>query len=155
MYTCELLEPERDLNESLENLTKIFAPLYTESWVKEKAKFHGNPPFDMNVGVFANMWFTKAMKIIIAYKDTKPVGYLIGMVFRPLPYQANVFQVEDWYAAEDNYTVTRQLFDYLLNALKFIGTDEVWVSGSVNDRIPELPGWRKTGETRTERYSKA
>lgn len=154
MYSYELLEPERDLNESLDNLTKVFAPLYTESWVKEKAKFHGNPPFDMNVGVFANMWFTKAMKVLIAYKDTEPVGYLIGMVFRPLPYQASVFQVEDWYSKADVYVVAQGLFDYLLNALKFIGADELWVSGSNNDRIPELKGWKKTGETRTERYAR-
>ncbi|MBD5584550.1 MAG: hypothetical protein HDQ88_05665 [Clostridia bacterium] len=148
----ELLEPARNLDEALDTLTKVFAPLYTQSWVKEKAAAHEDAPFDMNVGVFANMWFSKALKLIIAYDGEHPVGYLMGMVFRPLPYQAQVFQIEDWYA-DGKQDVADGLFNYAREAAKFLGTDEIWVSHSEKELYPLLGGdWQITGKTVIDRY---
>lgn len=155
MFTYDLLEPSTDLNEALDTLTTAFAPLYTDSWVKEKAPLKGNPPFDMNVNTFVNMWFSKAMKIVMAYEDGTPVGYLMGMVFRPLPYRATVFQVEDWYASKDRTQVIGELFHYTQNALRFIGVDELWVSHGPNEWVPPLAGgWAKTGSTITDCYKR-
>lgn len=151
----DLLEPPADLNEALDTLTRVFAPLYTKSWAEEKAARKGNPPFDMNVNVLVSMWFSKALKIIMAYDDDgSPAGYLMGMVFRPLPYRATVFQVEDWYAQTLRAETITGLFDYLQNALRFIGADELWVSHGEGEWVPPLAAWKKTGKTEIDCYKR-
>lgn len=147
----KLLEPTTDLNKALDELTAHFGPIYTEAWVKEKAARHENKAFDMNVGVFANLWFSKSLKIILAEEHGKTTGYLIGMVFRPLTYGSSVFQIEDWYSRGD-VGVTHGLFQYAWEACKFIGVDEIWVSHNLGESYPPLPGWKKAGETSTDRF---
>lgn len=152
----DTLDPLPDLNASLDMLTATFAPLYTEHWVKDEAPLIGNPVFNMNVNVFAQMWFSKALRIFMAYDDAgKATGYLIGMAFRPLAYQASVFQVEDWYAKNDDAVVVDGLFEFMQTALKFMGVDELWISYSRHQRIPTLPApWHKRGTTTIDRYVK-
>lgn len=154
--TYDALEPLRDLNASLDILTTTFAPIYTECWLKDKAPSRGDPPFDMNVGAFAQMWFSKAMRIFMAYGDDgKPVGYLLAMSFRPLTHQASILQIEDWYSRGDE-AVAQGLFDYAQTAAKFIGADEIWVSHSEHEDVPPLkPMWRKRGRTIIERHVKS
>lgn len=149
----DLLEPQKDLNAALDELTSKFAPLYTENWVKHKAALHGNPPFNMNVNVFTQMWLSKAMRIFMAYEDDEPVGYLLAMVFRPLPYQANVLQVEDWFA----YTADSEagLFNYMQSVLRFMGIDELWISRNSTKLVPRLEhNWHLQGTTVIDRYIK-
>lgn len=152
----DTLDPLRDLNASLDILTTTFAPLYTECWVKDKAPSRGNPPFDMNVNVFAHMWFSRAMRIFMAYDDAgQATGYLMGMVFRPLTHQATIFQIEDWYAKERDQTVVDGLFDFMQTVIKFMGVDELWISHSSHEIIPPLrDGWRQRGATIIDRYVK-
>lgn len=152
----DILEPMSDLNASLDLLTSVFAPIYTEHWVKDIAPTRDNRPFDMNVNVFANMWFSKALRIFMAYGDDgKAAGYLLGMAFRPLPYQASIFQVEEWYARNHNQEVVRGLFDYMQTALRFIGIDELWISHSQHEVSPVLDNiWRRQGSTIIDRYVK-
>lgn len=152
-YSYDMLEPNDDLNVALDELTKVFAPLYAENWVKNKAKERGNPPFDMNVNVFAQMWFRKALRIFMAYDDEagKPVGYLIGIAFRPLQYQSNIFQVEDWYGTND---VVTGLFDYTKQAMRFMGTDELWISHDATQWYPAPQDWHKGADTVISRYTK-
>lgn len=152
----DMLEPLPDLNASLDLLTSVFAPIYTECWVHDKAPSRGNPPFDMNVNVFANMWFSKAMRIFMAYGDNgNAAGYLMGMAFRPLTHQASIFQVEDWYARDRNQDVVRGLFEYTQTALRFIGVDELWISHSQHEVVPPLDNiWRRQGSTIIDRYVK-
>lgn len=152
-YSYDMLEPNDDLNVALEELTKVFAPLYTKNWVDNKAKEYGNPPFDMNVNTFAQMWFGKALRIFMAYddEDGKPVGYLIGIVFRPLQYRASVFQIEDWYGGSN---VIMGLFDYAKQATRFMGIDELWVSHDATHWYPAPQGWVKIADTVISRYSK-
>lgn len=152
----DMLEPLSNLNASLDILTSTFAPLYTECWVRDKAPLRGNPPFDMNVNVFAQMWFSKAMRIFMAYDDAgQPVGYLMGMAFRPLTHQASIFQVEDWYAKEHSQDVIKGLFDYMQTATKFMGVDEIWISHSQREYVPSLDNtWHQQGATIIDRYVK-
>ena len=65
-YRIDILEPDSDINVALDDLTREFAPLYTASWVNEKQRIYGKP-FDMNVQTFAQLWFTKALKIFMAW----------------------------------------------------------------------------------------
>lgn len=147
-----MLEPLSDLNASLDMLTSTFAPLYTESWVKRKAALYGGKQFDMNVNVFANMWFSRALRIFMAYEDGKPVGYILAMLFRPLTHQSSIMQLEDWYGAPG---VLRQLFEYTETAAKFIGIDEIWISHNAHEEAPALSSdWRKRHTTVIDRYAK-
>lgn len=151
----DMLEPLSDLNASLDLLTGVFAPIYTEHWVKDEAPLRGNPPFDMNVNAFAQMWFAKTLRIFMAYEDKRAAGYIIGLVFRPLPYQASVFQVEDWYARENNREVVKGLFDYLETGLKFMGIDELWISHNERMALPPVSHlWQRRGATIIDRYGK-
>lgn len=154
--TYDILEPMPDLNASLDLLTGVFAPIYTENWVQNKAAEYGSPAFDMNVNVFANMWFSKAMRIFMAYGDNgKAAGYLIGVSFRPLTHQASIFQVEDWYARDYSEEVVKGLFEYMQTALRFIGVDELWVSHRQHTQVPPLDNiWRRQGATIIDRYVK-
>lgn len=156
MMNYDMLEPLADLNASLDLLTGVFAPIYTEHWVKDEAPLRGNPPFDMNVNAFAQMWFAKTLRIFIAYGDDKKVaGYLIGLVFRPLPYQASIFQVEDWYARENRQEVIDGLFEYMNTALRFMGVDELWISHNERRTTPRIDNmWRRLGATIIDRYGK-
>lgn len=152
----DILEPLSDLNASLDLLTGVFAPIYTENWAQNKAQAYGNPPFDMNVNVFAHMWFSKVMRIFVVYGDNgKVAGYILGMVFRPLTHQASIFQVEDWYARNKDYEVVRGLFEYMQEALRFIGIDELWISHDQHEALPPLDSmWRRRGSAIIDRYVK-
>lgn len=152
----DMLEPLSDLNASLDLLTSVFAPIYTENWAQNRAKLFGNPAFDMNVNVFAHMWFSKAMRIFVAYGDDgKAAGYLLGMVFRPLTHEASIFQIEDWYARNGNHDIICGLFEYMQEALRFIGIDELWISHDQHEALPVLDSmWRRQGSTIIDRYVK-
>lgn len=151
----DMLEPLPDLNASLEMLTSTFAPIYTEAWVKDTAAAYGNPPFDMNVNVFAQMWFSKAMRIFMAYEDGVPVGYLLGMTFRPLTHRTAVFQIESWYAKDRRQDVINGLFDYMQTAVRFIGIDELWIAHNQHETVPPLQAfWHKRDTSVIDRYVK-
>lgn len=151
MFTYDMLEPVADLNASLTRLTEVFAPLHAESWSKEKSLAHPGKAYDMNVGVFANMWFSRALRIFIAYKDGKADGYLVGMLFRPLTHQSQVFQVEDWYTRSPD--TVAGLFDYAQQALRFIGIDELWLLHGEHDYTPTLGDqWKHKGRAVIDKY---
>lgn len=153
MITYDLLEPSEDLNASLDSLSKRFAPLHSESWAKNKAAAYDRP-YDVNVGVLSAMWMDKSLRIFMAYDDGKPVGYLTGIVFRPIPYRASVFQVEDWYA-RGNEDIEDGLFSYLRGVLRILGCDELWVAQGTSERLPQIPaGWRRANAFIHYRYVK-
>ena len=152
-YRIDILEPDSDINVALDDLTREFAPLYTASWVNEKQRIYGKP-FDMNVQTFAQLWFTKALKIFMAWDaNGKPVGYLIGIPFRPLAYNSHVFQIEDWYAGGDRLCEA-ELFRYMETAVRFMGCDEVWISLGEQEQAPNLSiRWREASRTTQIRYT--
>lgn len=149
----EMLEPAQDIDKSLARLTEFFIPLYAKSWAEEKAPRKENQAFDVNAPTLANIWLSKAMKIFIAYDGEHPCGYLMGMVFRPLPYQALVFQVEDWYVENHNRQTEDGLFKYALEAIKFIGVDELWVAHTQDEIYPLVGGdWELRDKYENDRY---
>lgn len=101
------------------------------------------------------MWYAKTLKIFIAYDERhEPVGYLIGMVFRPLPYEASVFKVEDWYTRGDT-RLEEALFAHAAQAIRYIGCDELWVADDAGDRIPPVPvAWVEENKFTLRRYKK-
>lgn len=150
----DILEPGTDPNISLEKLTQVFAPLYTECWIKEKSAALRGLPFDMNVGGFVNLWMSKALRVFIAYDGDTPCGYLTGMLFRPLTHNVIVFQVEDWYM-KDGWSC-RDLFDYVYSVVKFMGVDEIQVRHSPEEYYtPPSDVWKSVGETYTTAFVKA
>ena len=152
-YTYDLFEPSNNNDESLERLTREFAPLHMKSW-EEVKKRHYNKSYDLNVSAFAALWLNKSLKIFMAYEETKPVGYLIGFHFRPMQYQANVFQVEDWYAS-GNKEVEEGLFEYMYEGLRFMGIDEVLVTVGSSETPPDLgPAWKMANTFKQIRYTR-
>lgn len=152
-WTVDILEPDSDVNVAVEKLGSVIGRLYQESWHTDKEPLY-QKPFSLNAEVFARMWFSKALKIFIAYDEKhEAVGYLLGLVFRPLPYEASVFQVEDWFT-RGNIELERQLFDHATQAIRYIGCDEIWVSDHA-DRVPHVSSvWKQRGSFTFRRYLK-
>ncbi len=150
---CDIVEPGNDLNVALQKLSSEFAAMYGECWEKEK-KAHYKKAYSPNIGAIARMWFEKTMKLFFAYdsQTNKPVGYMIGLVFRPLPYESTVFRIEDCYGSPE---AKQALYAYMKQAVRFLGVDEMWVTDAPN-LIPDLSdtSWRRDGEFIMHRYIK-
>ncbi len=153
MIDYDILMPDSDYNKALETLSDVLSDIYTESWVKDKQATYGKP-FNMNLATFAQLWFNSALKIFIASDNGKTVGFMVGMVFRPLPYDASVFQIEDWYSADP--TVVKGLFDYAVQAIRFIGCDEIWIADRA-DREPVINSaiWKEHNRFLFRRYTRS
>lgn len=153
-YYFDILEPTENFDESLDALTNALGKLYLESWEADKKDIYKRP-FNLNIPTFAHLWFSKSLKLFMAYEEgtNNPVGFAIGMVFRPLPYEANVFQFEDWYTGNDK-KMEKELFEYVTNAIRFIGCDEIWVADRA-DRVPLVSGgWKEANTFMFHRYLK-
>ena len=82
------------------------------------------------------------------------MGYLIGFQFRPMQYQANVFQVEDWYTG-GNSEVEEGLFEYMYEGLRFLGVDEVLMTVGFSGTPPDLgPAWQVANIFKQIRYTR-
>lgn len=152
-YTYDMLEPTQDLNESMDMLGRDLADLYAKSWNADKKHVY-DKQFSLNIQAFAQMWFSKTLRVFMAYDGRKPVGFLIGIVFRPMPYEASVFQIEDWYTDGDR-EMERGLFDYAMNAVRFIGCDEIWVAHKADHEVDLPSKWHEQNTFRLHRYVKA
>lgn len=74
--------------------------------------------------------------------------------FRPLPYEASVFKVEDWYTRGDT-RLEEALFAHAAQAIRYIGCDELWVADDAGDRIPPVPvAWVEENKFTLRRYKK-
>lgn len=154
MRTYDILEPTDNADESLKKLTEIFAPLHTAMWVAEQSKLYNDPPYSLNVGVLAAMWMSKTMKIFIGYRDMQPAGFITGLQFRPLTHQRTIYQVDDWFVPDDD-VLRDGLFDYMQQALRFMGVDELILAVPPNRVLPPLgPTWKETYTTKLVHYGK-
>lgn len=153
MVDYDILMPDKDYNVALDALNEALGTIYAESWAKDKQDTYGKP-FNMNLATFAQLWFDSALKIFVAREDGKVVGFMVGMVFRPLPYDASVFQIEDWYSTRGD--VVRGLFDYAVQAIRFIGCDEIWIADRA-DREPVIdsPVWKEHNRFLFRRYTRS
>lgn len=152
-YTYDLFEPANDRDKALDKLLKDFAPLHMAAWEKHKRSVYKRD-YDLNVTTFVAMWLNKNLKIFMAYDGDKAVGYLTGIVYRPLEYLATAFQVDDWYTG-DSPVIEAGLFDYLHDALRLMGCDELLVPQGVHAELPQVgTAWEKTSETKIVRFTR-
>lgn len=151
-YRYDILEPTTDRNKALDDFSAAMGTLYLESWNRDKEPLY-HKPFSLNIAAFAQLWFTQTLKLFIAYDGDKPVGFLVGMVFRPLPYEANVFQIEDWYGSGID-EVERGLFDFATSAIRFMGCDELWLADRADREPSPMKGWKVENTFRYYRFTK-
>ena len=155
-FYVDILEPKQDPEESVKLASTVLAPLYQKCWQEEQEPHYGKP-FDLHAQLFLDLWFTGGSKIFLARErggENKPIGFLIGMLFRPIQYNAHVFQIQDWYGG-GRADVEQQLFDHVVNALRFIGCDEVWVGKSMKAAPSLGSGWQLKNTFSINRYVKA
>ena len=156
-FYVDILEPKQDLAASVKIASEVVAPLYQKHWQENQQPYYGKP-FDLHAQLFLDLWFTGGSKIFLARQldaDKPPIGFLLGLTFRPVQYNAHVFQVQEWYSAGRD-DVAAALFSHAIDALRFIGCDELWVSQSAA-AMPELvdKAWRKACDFTITRYVKA
>lgn len=155
-YYIDLLEPTSDLNTALDALGNAVGKLYQKHWEEEQQKYYNDKPFNLNVQAFAQMWLGGDLKIFISRKreDNSPVGFIAGIVFRPMAYKASVFSVQDWYTGGDRDMETA-LFEHLSKALRILNCDEIWVSQPSVGEAPIIPaGWKHQHNFMMRRYIK-
>ena len=78
-YHYDILEPDSDLTIAVDNLQHELGALYKESWDTDKRAAYGDKPFALNIEAFARMWFTKSLKIFMAYDERTPLGFLSAL----------------------------------------------------------------------------
>lgn len=151
-YRVDLFEPDGDLNNAMDRLTTVFAPLYTRAWMERKAQFHPGLKFDMNVAVFTNMWYAKASKIFLAMDESgRACGYLVAIIFRPMTHNVAMLQIEDWYGEEPE--IEDALFEHVYSVMRYMGVDEVQIAHQQGERYVEPPsGWRPAEDSIVTRY---
>lgn len=155
MVTFDILEPTQDFDTATERLTSVAGKLYAESWAAQHQHIY-KKPFALDAQTFLAMWMNRNLKIFVAYDEKhEPVGYLLGIVFRPMTYDASVFTVEDWYVRGNDKATLDGLFAYVQQALKFIGCEEFRITQSEADYVPPLTGWKLDTEFQLKRYVKA
>lgn len=152
----DILEPDIDLNKAIDTLGRVLGPMLGKAW-ENKRKAYDDKPFNLNVNVFTQLWINKDMKIFVAYDDNdnnNVVGFLTGTVYRPMQYSARVFQIQDWYTG-NRPEVEKALFSFLSEAVKFLGTDEILISNTEGEGIPNIPGnWKEETVITTRRFVK-
>lgn len=152
-YYIDIVQPSTNLDEAFETIGKDVAGLYKELWGKWKSKYYEDAPFELNINGFANMWFSKNMKVfIVRDKESKDaIGFFAGVLARPMPYEAMVMQVQDYYVRGDA-EMEKELLEYVVSAIRILGCDEVWIQ-TYPERKPNLgEHWDLAGEYPIARF---
>jgi hypothetical protein len=145
MITADILEvPEGDKTAALEAMGRAVAPLMAKAWEDDR-KFFGDKPFNLNAPAMAQLWLSGDLKIFVAYDERQePVGYLSGVVYRPLQYEARVFAIQSWWAPTEDAKAV--LFKTALDAMKFLGVPEAFAVLRDGESLPALPArWKEAG----------
>ena len=154
MITVDLLEPKPNkLEESLALLQSDVFPLYVKHW-QEELKPHYHKDFEPHLQLFIDMWVRGGLKIFVAYEDGKAVGFVIGIVFRPLQYTASVMQVQDSYT-DHRSDISEAFSKYIYSALRILGCNELWYDMQYRSGGPRLGDeWVEQEEIRIRRFIK-
>ena len=93
----------------------------------------------------AQLWLSGDLKIFVAYDERQePVGYLSGVVYRPLQYETRAFAIQSWWAPDDEAKAV--LFGTALDAMKFLGVPEAFAVLRDGESLPALPAkWKESG----------
>jgi hypothetical protein len=148
----DILEPKNDVTTSVEELGRIIGGLYPEAWDKRKI-YYSDKQFDLNINAFATVWLDGVMKVFVVYdRENNPVGFLCGVVMRPLPFKAMVFNVHEHYAKTGEQE--QALIDYVVQAVKILGCDELWIHSYGDEKIALGPTWKHANTANIQRYVK-
>lgn len=152
-YYIDVVEPSKDLDKAFETIGKDVVSLYRELWDKWKSKYYGSAPFELNINAFANLWFSKNMKLFLVRNkiNQEAIGFFAGILTRPMPYETMAFVVQDYYVRGGD-DVEKDLLDYVVSASRILGCDEIWIQ-TYPERKPELGnGWELAGEYPIARF---
>lgn len=155
-YFIDILEPGEDTNAALDSMGRAIGNLYLKSWNEIKSKHYPGKTFSLNIQALALMWLKGQLKIFVAVdkKTNEAIGFLSGVVYRPLYYEAQLFQVQDWYAAGDE-EMEKALFDYTVKAVRILGCNELWIQDEADIAHAPVPdSWQDAGELRIKRFIK-
>ena len=91
------------------------------------------------------LWLSGDLKIFVAYDEKQePVGYLSGVVYRPLQYETRAFAIQSWWAPTEDAKAV--LFKTALDAMKFLGVPEAFAVLRDGESLPALPAkWKESG----------
>ncbi len=155
-YYIDIFDPQTDINKALDELGRNIGKLYAEAWAKNKQKDYDDKPFDLDINTFANMWLRGMLKVFFVYDDQtrEAIGFLVGAVFRPLPFNVQVFHIQEYYARGGS-NVEQDLFDHVIKSIRILGCDEVWMEVYPNRNVNLGPTWKQGERDFTmRRYSK-
>ena len=154
MITADILEvPEGDKSAALEAMGRAVAPLMAKAWESDR-KFFGDKPFSLNAQAMAQLWLTGDLKLFVAYDESQePVGYLSGVVYRPLQYETRAFAIQSWWAPTEEAKAV--LFRTALDAMKFLGVPEAFAVLREGEVLPPMPDrWKSSGRQEQVRLVK-
>lgn len=121
-----------EVDKAVKFLLEELMPLYEEYWQKFGQAVYGKE-FDITVQTVQDLilaWQGGGLAIFTVRDDSnKLTGFLMGVCFKPLVFQGNVFQIEKWYAPDPE--AEEALFDEMNKVLPFMNIDEVWSLSSV------------------------
>lgn len=134
----DYVDMPKTTEEAVKFIQSTLTPLVSEYWTEHGSKIY-EKPLQFNIMSFIQMWMLGGCVLIVAYDDTTPVGFLLGVRFTPMLFKAAVIQTEVWYGRTPD--VERGLFEYLTSITKFMDVNEIWVMSDVGGHVT-IP-WEK------------
>lgn len=134
----DILNPEQGSEEAIQNLANTLGEILVKAWDKDGKDTYGKP-FNLNVVALIQTWLSGSLKVFVAYDNDKPVGFALGINFRPMQFTCNVLSIDTFYAETEE--AERGLLAYISDAVRFLGVEEVWFT-KPKDRVSlKLDGW--------------
>lgn len=148
--TFQYVEPSSDVNDITRFITNELEPFLADWWDKRGKEFF-DADLDVGYTAFVQMWRCRSLHIIMAYENKEPVGFLLGIAFKPMMFSGrSALQVEAWDA--DRKDIETGLFNYLDKISPFLGLHEIWISSDVGD-LPTVP-WQKLNAFTVTRFKR-
>lgn len=119
----KFIEPPRDNQKAVAFMQDTMMPLLMEYWEKEGLS-QFKRTFNFNVVSFVQMWLMGSLLIIIAYDNGKPAGFILGLRFVPVLFDARALQIEVSYTPTEE--LRKGIYEYLMTIVGFMGIDELW-----------------------------
>lgn len=136
-FTYKYIDPPQSPEKAIDFLQHTLVPLLHEYWESEGKKIY-NCEMYFNVLTFVQIWNMGSMAIIIAYDGDKPAGFMLGVKFTPIMYNANALHTELLYAPTPE--IRTGILNYLYTIVRFMDINEVWVRDGGDTPPPD--GWR-------------
>lgn len=153
-HKLELFEPDmKDLDSTVRRLSDSFGTLFMEMWEQRK-KYYNDKPLELHIAAYMNLLCNGAIKLFILYDQSKtPVGFLSAIMFRPLPYNATVFQIQFVYA-RGGVEVEQKIINEVLDSVKILGCDEIWMDYYEDHPLHCGITWRPASDITVRRFHK-